>query len=186
MGPKRGTERQSEDARVEWPQLVSFALLVGAILTVLIAGAVLRTPPPGGPMAESRPPSPVPEEVPEPAAPDVVPAFGELPPPDTVLDRMASRSSDDLARLASDSAGWTAQLGVFCDAEHVAEVVDRFGELPGLLVLPSYVDDRPCFRICWSRYASRGDASRAGDMPASLRGLLTSEPLARPVTEVLE
>ena len=193
MSPEQREARESEDPRGDWPQLVLFALLVGAILTVLLMGAVLRTDAPRDDFlvlgtGPARPSAPLPDEtgppLPRQSDPGGTPV--DLPLLETELDRMARRSSHDVARLASMADGWTAQIGVFCDPSRVARLVEGFGDQPALFVLPSYHADQPCFRICWNRYSARADALRARDLPAPLRGLLSGDPLPRPVTEVLE
>jgi hypothetical protein len=178
------------------PGILSFVMLAGGILVVVLLAAVMRTDPPvpqllaatdapvvdtqTDPLVEA--PANVDTAVPPPSTDD--PA--EPLPPESVLDRMARRAGADVERLAASAEGWTAQVGVFCDALRVESIVAEFGEQPALLVLPSYHDDRPCFRVCWNRYRARDSAARATDLPDGLRALLSGDPYPRPVTEVLE
>jgi len=189
-------DRREDSGREAWSGVLSFVLLVGGILVVVLLAAVMRTDPPGSRLLAARdapvmdvpteagvePPDDVADPVAPPSTDDPTPTL----PPETVLDRMARRAGIDVERLAASTDGWTAQVGVFCDARRVESIVAEFGEQPALLVLPSYHDERPCFRVCWNRYRARDSAVRATDLPAGLRALLSGDPYPRRVTEVLE
>ena len=81
--------------------------------------------------------------------------------------------------------GWTAQLGLFCDAGRVQEMLAQFGDREAFHILPSLYRDEACFRVCWGRYASADKARAARDLPAQLRGVAPT-PLPKSVAEVLE
>ncbi len=87
--------------------------------------------------------------------------------------------------MASGGKGWTAQLAVLCEPARVEQMIERFGDLGGFHVLPSYLREKPCFRVCWSRYSTREDARAASDLPAVLRRI-TPQPVPKPVSEVVE
>jgi len=186
------TDRRDETGREERAGILSFVMLVGGILVVVLLAAVMRTDPPTPQLLAARE-APVvdavaelPADVAEPVVPRSTDDPTEALPPESVLDRMARRAGIDVERLAASPEGWTAQVGVFCDPERVESIIAEYGEQPALLVLPSYHDDRPCFRVCWNRYRARDTAARAADLPAGLRELLTAEAYPRRVTEVLE
>ena len=176
MVANRNREASDGDRGQDWPHLVSFGTLLASVVGVLVLGAVLRTETPGaveaglttlassGPVA-SDPPRP-------PAAP-------------ASLDRLAQRALADAARMGNAGGAWTAQLGLFCDAGRVQEMLAQFGDREAFHILPSLYRDEACFRVCWGRYASADKARAARDLPAQLRGVAPT-PLPKSVAEVLE
>jgi len=191
--------------------LLVVGLPVGVVLAVLIVGAVLQSGP--GPettspraQIEETPLPPPPAHEParssdtaleenlleadrgaEPVeAPPARPVRREPRATSTTagsVSRLAHRVMQDVDRLESTGNAWTAQIGVYCDDQHVSELVDRHGNDSDLFVLPVLLDERACFRICWGHYASEERASQARGLPASFRG---EKPLPRRISTVTE
>ena len=172
-----------------WKDLASSALLVGAVLAILIAGFALKSerapdatvpsaPPPESPILGS---TIVPETVPDEPAPPApespvarpVPVRRvetPAPPPDPILEGLATRAETDLSRLSASDHAWTAQLLVACRTETVERIIAGSKGASKLYVLPAEVKGEACFRVCWGTYRSQKDAAAAADLPKELRG----------------
>ncbi len=206
--PKDRSAVEGDGLRHEWTRVLWFVALVASVLGVLALGASLSTDPPSsvgvGPVEPQSEPrlrslpagraSADPrQELPAQAEPplDSAPAglFGQPPaapepqdpvPPDPLADRIAS----DLERLAPH-AGWTAQIAVLCDRVRVEALIESFGPVEPLHVLPAFQGQRPCFRLCWSRYESRQQAQAALDLPTELRAIAPN-PVPKEIAEVVQ
>ncbi len=98
-------DRHGED----WPQLISFSMLLAAVIGVLLLGAVLRTEVPDADAGGG--------EAPGPSSAVLAAGAGELR--HRGPDRLAQRAAADLHRLGRASGEWTAQLGLFVRIEAV-------------------------------------------------------------------
>ena len=165
------SNRRGED----WPHLVSFGMLLAAVVGVLLLGAVLRGEVPEADFGGSSAPTT--------SSGLHLAAPGEVR--QRSLDGLAQRTRADVRRLGRASGEWTAQLGLFCDPARVRELFEQFGDLASFHILPSRHMDQACFRICWGQYGTAAEAKAAGDLPESLREIMPS-PLPKPVVEVLE
>jgi len=174
----------SSDAR----HLLSVGLPLGTVLGVLILGAALQSGAPeaasSGQSAVADPPLPppasyeqrrrtvpAPDETPSPEATVRRPAPAPAPPDaGDAISRLGHRAMADVGRLESSGDEWTSQVGVYCDPQRVSRLVAQLEVPSDLYVLPVFLDDRPCFRVCWGHYADRGLAKQARGLPAALRG----------------
>lgn len=168
MGQPASRTSDPHDEHRRW---IAFAVLAAVAGGTLLMGAALSTSAPG-----SRPTTlEAGMAIETPPAAQQLEATGEmLEPIDPgwpaagAMDRLAERTASDLERMANDPRGWTRQLAVLCDTSSVESLLAG-NELDSLRLLPAYVDDRTCFRLCWGGYESREQASAAVDMPAHLR-----------------
>jgi hypothetical protein len=172
----------------DWKQLLSFGGLAGAVLAILLLGALLSTDSPRTTIqAGLGPPAPG-ADLTTPTAPP--PETSRTTPPadrapaDPPADHLARRALADLERMTG-AQGWTAQLAVLCDAEHVGALTERFGDDDAYYLLPVLHGDTACFRICWNRYPTREQAASAADLPRAMRAI-ESRPLPKNIAEVVE
>lgn len=165
---------------------IAFGILAAVAAGTLMLGASLSTSAPGGPPGVAEPLS-------EPdfdggefeSAIAIPPAASGLSDAPTAMDRLARRTASDLERMALEPRAWTSQLAVLCDTARVEAVLESTQYSPSLSLLPAYVDDRSCFRLCWGRYDNREQARARADLPDLLRqDFPTSYPRLR--SEVLE
>jgi hypothetical protein len=186
MGEDTDSRDTGEDvapprAKGNGKQPASTGILLAAVLAILAAGALLRaekrvdSPPPGRDelpaAAATVEPEPVPAIPPDsapappvPAPPRAAPSPTPAPPGD--LGRRATR---DWKRLSAGRGGFTAQVAMTCEESNTRASLQR-AEGSEKLYLIAFPSRGPtCFRICWGKYASAGDATAARDVPAFLR-----------------
>jgi hypothetical protein len=163
-----------------WRGTAAFAALFGGVLAVLLLGAVLRKE--RGPSGRS---GPVPAALADPAMPPAAEPALAAEPAGRGFDRLAARVLADSDRLAGPGPAWTAQVAVLCDVARAEDLLDRFGSDSSLHLLPAFVGEEACVRVCWSRYESGEAARSAADLPQALRAL-QQQPLPKRVAEVLE
>jgi hypothetical protein len=183
MAKRRGTTEGTTGDR-NGSHLLSVGLLVGSIGGALILGAALENDAPSGekiragrvvgqPLPDTRP-TPPPPPAPEPADPSV-----------SRVEVATLRAERDLERVTDSAGSWTAQLALLCDAARVGRIVDEYGSMPELYVLPAYHDDKACFLVCWGLYDRADGARSAAGLPSSLRSAL-SDPYPKRLTDVFE
>jgi len=183
VGKSSSKKPDPMEERRRWIAFTILAVVAGG---TLLLGAGLSTSAPGDQAA------PPPQEI-EPAFEDstaepVVDNFAAPQPPSDAMgamDRLAERTASDLERMAGESRAWTSQLAVLCDTARVESLLASANQSRSLHLLPTYVDDRSCFRICWGTYDSRDQAVAASDLPPQLRSAFP-DPFPRQRDEVLE
>jgi len=197
MAASRPTNSPSY-TRGDWKHFAKFGALIAAVAGTLIVGAVLQTDdvrldgsPPAGFVEFVETPQPAAGDEPaaelddghalEPAGhlDEGEPAFAEVP----VLDELARRADADSRRM-EQASGWTLQFMMACDPANVRPRMQSLGDEADFYILPTFFDDRPCFRVCWGIYPSREAARAARALPASLLAV-TDTPQPVPVEQAL-
>ncbi|MDH3629329.1 MAG: hypothetical protein OEV00_09055 [Acidobacteriota bacterium] len=184
-------DRSSSEQRDDRKHLLYVGLVVATVIIVLGVGLWLNKP-------DSDEATPIADGIGEVEAidtlarvddADLVPAETEeadevATSPDPTLLTLAERAEADLVRIESYQTAYTLQLLNACDPTNVAPHAERFAGEDRFYLLPSFVNDAPCFRVCWGRYPTLDAARAADDVPASLLAL-TETPYPRRIGEVL-
>jgi len=150
-------------------QPASTGILLAAVLAILTAGALLRaeksvdSPPPG---RDERPAAAAPAAKVEPEPVPAPPRAASPPAPSGDLGRRAAR---DWKRLSAGRGSFTAQVAVTCKENNTRASLQKAGGSEKLYLIAFPSRGPTCFRICWGRYASAGEATAARDVPAFLR-----------------
>ena len=164
--------------------ILSSALLVAAVATILVAAFVLRVdapdrasraaepvavPPASLPLGSTVSPETKDSAAPAHAAPAPGPVEqGKLAIPAEL--RLATRAEHDRQRVARARGRWTAQLVVACKFETVDRLLAASGGSTKIYLLPAQLNGASCFRVCFGAYATSKEAAAAADLPKSLRG----------------
>jgi hypothetical protein len=84
------------------------------------------------------------------------------------LPAAAQAFQQELLRTSADK--FTIAVGLYCNEENVARMIEGAGGSSDVYVLPTLVDGRSCYRVVWGLFDSRDAAERSmGALPGSIR-----------------